>query len=53
MLESNLSADTGGMTEGQGFVLPCFIPAPFDSPESVNSGGSGGRAPFLMSANHC
>ena len=51
MLESNLSADTGGMTKGQNllengsaflFSCPLLIP-----PKALNYGGSRGQSPLL------
>ena len=49
MLESTPSADTGGMTEGQGlwalpfFFLPLLIPL-----KALNSGGIRGQSPLCL-----
>jgi hypothetical protein len=48
MLESNPSADTGGMTKGQGILALPFFPAPFDSPRSDKLRGSKGAEPPLF-----
>mgnify|MGYP007131801799 CR=1 FL=1 len=50
LLESNPSAEVGGMTEGQDHrVMPFFSPAPFDSPQSVKlRGDQWGRAPHYQ-----
>lgn len=48
MLESNPSADTGGMTKGQGLSALPFFRVPFDSPEALNSGGLRGQEPPLF-----
>ncbi len=53
MLESNPSADTGGMTKGQGVLALPFFPAPFESPKALNSGGRGAEPPFHEFAAYC
>ena len=53
MLESNPSADTGGMTKGQGLSVLPFFPAPFDSPQSDKLRGSkGAEPPSFKSLQH-
>jgi len=47
-LESDLSADTGGYTDGQGdFPLPLFHPAHPVAHQAINSGGSGAEPPSI------
>ena len=47
-LESDLSADTGGYTDGQGgFPLPLFHPAHLVAHKAINFGGSGAAPPSI------